>query len=39
MIFKPGQSIPFVIDGVEVGQISVAEILPQISPVAGSNGA
>jgi Uma2 family endonuclease len=34
IIFKPGQSIPVVIDGVELGQIAVAEILPR----TGSNG-
>jgi len=28
--FKPGQSVPVVIDGVEVGQIAVADILPRI---------
>jgi len=38
IIFKPGQSVPVVIDGVEVGQIAVAEILPRIAPAAGSNG-
>ncbi|MFI5459390.1 MAG: Uma2 family endonuclease [Isosphaerales bacterium] len=36
--FKPGQSVPVVIDRVEVGQIAVADILPRIGPVAGSNG-
>jgi hypothetical protein len=39
VIFKPGQSVPVVIDGVEVGQIAVAEILPRIAPAAGNNGA
>jgi Uma2 family endonuclease len=39
VMFKPGQSVPVMIDGVEVGQIAVAEILPRISPAAGSNGA
>ena len=38
-IFKPGQSVPVVINGVEVGQIAVAEILPRIVPASGSNGA
>jgi hypothetical protein len=37
-IFKPGQTVPVVIDGVEVGQIAVAEILPRIVPAAESNG-
>ena len=36
--FKPGQSVPVVIDGVEVAQIAVAEILPRTGPAAGSNG-
>ena len=39
IIFKPGQSVPLVIDGVEVGQIAVAEILPRIAPASGNNGA
>lgn len=38
-IFKPGQSVPVVIDGVEVGRIAVAEILPRLEPSADSNGA
>jgi Uma2 family endonuclease len=37
--FKPGQSVPVVIDGVEVGRIAVAEILPSVEPSAESNGA
>ncbi len=37
IIFQPGQSGPVVINGVEVGQIAVAEILPRIAPAAGSN--
>jgi Uma2 family endonuclease len=36
--FKPGQSVPVVIDGVEIAQIDVAEILPRTGPTAGSNG-
>ena len=36
--FKPGQSVPVVIDGVDVGQIAVAEILPPTGPPAGNNG-
>jgi len=39
IIFQHGESVPVVIDGVEVGQIAVAEILPRITPAAGSNGA
>jgi hypothetical protein len=39
IIFKPGQSVPVVIDSLEVGQIAVAEILPRIVPASGSNGA
>jgi len=39
IVFKPGQSVPVLIDGVEVGQIAVAEILPRIAPDGGSNGA
>jgi Uma2 family endonuclease len=35
-VFKAGQSFPVVIDGVEVGQIAVADILPP-NPVAGGN--
>ncbi len=38
IIFKPGQSVPVLIDGVEVGQIAVAEILPRIAPARSSNG-
>jgi Uma2 family endonuclease len=40
-IFKPGESVPVVIDGVEVGQIVVSEILPRdplgSSPSAGGH--
>jgi Uma2 family endonuclease len=39
IIFKPGQFIPVVIDGVDVGQIAVTEILPRVTAAAGSNGA
>jgi Uma2 family endonuclease len=39
IIYKSGQSVPVVIDGVEVGQIAVADILPRIAQGAGSNGA
>jgi hypothetical protein len=38
-ILKPGQTVPVVINGIEVGQIAVAEILPRIVPAAESNGA
>jgi hypothetical protein len=38
-IFKPGQSVPVVINGTEVGLIVVAEILPRLDPSAVSNGA
>ena len=41
-IFKIGQSVPVVIEGVEVGRIAVADILPRNSsgarPAAGGNG-
>jgi hypothetical protein len=37
-IFKPGQSVPVVIDGTEVGRIAVADILPP-EPSSESNGA
>ncbi len=39
IIFKPGQSVPVAIDGIDVGQNAVAEILPRIAPASGSNGA
>ncbi len=39
IVFKSGQSVPILINGVEVGQIAVAEILPRIAPATGSNGA
>jgi Uma2 family endonuclease len=38
-IFKTGQSVPVIIDGVEVGRIAVSEILPPPEPAAGANGA
>lgn len=38
-IFKPGQSVPVVIDGAEVGRIAVSEIIPRTVPAAGGNGA
>ena len=39
IVYKSEQSVPVLIDGVEVGQIAVAEILPRIAPAAASNGA
>ena len=38
-IFKMGQSVPVMIEGVRVGLIAVADILPQSAPTAGGNGA
>jgi hypothetical protein len=38
-VFKLGQSVPVVIEGVQVGLIAVAEILPRIGPAVGGNGA
>jgi hypothetical protein len=38
-VFKAEQSVPVVIEGVEVGRIAVADILPRIEPAAGGNGA
>jgi Uma2 family endonuclease len=37
--FKIGQSVPVVIEGVQVGLIAVAEILPRIAGAPGGNGA
>ena len=37
-IFKPGQSVPVVITGAEVGRIAVADILPP-EPSAETSGA
>jgi Uma2 family endonuclease len=37
-VFKPGQTVPVVVDGIEVGRIAVNDILPPIDPVAGGNG-
>ena len=36
VIYKSGQLVPVAIDGVEVGQVAVAEILPRISQAAGA---
>jgi Uma2 family endonuclease len=38
-LFKPGQSVPVVITGAEVGQIAVDDVLPRIRPSAVGNGA
>ena len=38
-VFKAGQSVPLLIDGVEIGRIAVAEIVPRVAPAAGGNGA
>jgi Uma2 family endonuclease len=38
-IFKSGQSVPVMIAGVNVGQIAVADILPQLEGATGGNGA
>jgi Uma2 family endonuclease len=38
-IFKPGQSIPLVIEGLEVGRIAVAQILPRSASTTAGNGA
>jgi Uma2 family endonuclease len=39
LVFTYGQSVPVVIDGVEVGRIAVTDILPEPEPAAGGNGA
>jgi Uma2 family endonuclease len=36
-IFKPGQSVPVVVDGAEVGRIAVDDLLPSPEPSADSN--
>ena len=36
--YKPGESVPVVVEGVEVGRIAVTDILPP-EPSAGGNGA
>jgi hypothetical protein len=38
-IFKPGQFVPVVINGVEVGRIAVDDFMPELEPSAGGNGA
>ena len=38
-VFKMGQSVPVVIERVQVGLIAVADILPRTAPAAGGNGA
>jgi len=35
LVFSAGQSVPVVIDGVEVGQIAVDDFMPEIEPAAG----
>jgi Uma2 family endonuclease len=37
-IFKRGQSVPVVIDGVEVGRIAVDDFMPEPEPTTESNG-
>jgi len=34
---KPGQFVPVLIDGVEVGRIAVDDILPAPKPAVGGN--
>ncbi len=36
--YKPGESVPVVIEGAEVGRIAVSDILPPLEPAAGGNG-
>lgn len=36
--FREGHDVPVVIDGVEVGRIAVAEILPRLELAASGNG-
>ncbi len=38
-VFRVGQSVPVMIEGMEVGRLAVADILPVIEPAAGGNGA
>jgi Uma2 family endonuclease len=37
-IYKPGQSVPVMINGAEVGQIAVNDVLPRIVPAAEGDG-
>jgi hypothetical protein len=37
-VFRVGQSVPVVIESVEVGRVAVADIMPSIEPAAGGNG-
>jgi Uma2 family endonuclease len=37
-VFRVGQSVPVAIEGVEVGRVAVADIMPSIEPAAGGNG-
>jgi Uma2 family endonuclease len=38
LVFTAGQSVPVIIDGVEVGHIAVDDFMPEIEPAAESNG-
>jgi Uma2 family endonuclease len=38
-VFKAAQSVPVLIEGVEIARLAVAEILPRIEPAVGGNGA
>jgi Uma2 family endonuclease len=37
-VFRVGQSVPVVIEGVEVGRVAVADIVPSTEPAASGNG-
>jgi Uma2 family endonuclease len=39
LAYKPGESVPVLIDGAEVGRIAVSDILPPPDPPAGGDGA
>jgi Uma2 family endonuclease len=38
-VYRPGQSVPVIINGAEAGRIAVNDVLPRIVPVAEGNGA
>ena len=38
-VFRVGQSVPVTIEGMEVGRLAVADIVPLFVPAAGGNGA
>jgi Uma2 family endonuclease len=38
-VFRVGQSVPVTIEGIDVGRLAVADIVPLIAPAAGGNGA